>query len=87
MAVPLKDFRLGITETIDVWLDADAAAFGVDKAAIARGILQDWAKKKAHAYKVATKRMQANGLQPELFGAEEEDDGVSRSRAAGRARE
>lgn len=79
MAIPLKDFRLGITETIDVWLDAEAEAFNKDKAAIARGILQDWAKKKAHAYKVATKRLQANGLQPELFGDDTEDDGVRRN--------
>lgn len=78
MAIPLKDFRMGITETIDVWLDAEAEAFSKDKAAIARGILQDWAKKKAHAYKVATKRLQANGLQPELFGVDMDDDGTRR---------
>ena len=77
MSLPLKDFRLGITESIDIWLDAEATAFGSDKAAIAREILQDWAKRKAHAYKVATRRMQANGLQPELPGLETEDDGVA----------
>lgn len=79
MALPLKDFRLGITEAIDVWLDADAESLGIDKAAVARTVLKDWAKKKAHAYKVATKRMQANGLQPELFGDDPEDDGFRRS--------
>ncbi|MFO1394688.1 MAG: hypothetical protein U1F09_13065 [Steroidobacteraceae bacterium] len=77
MSLPLKDFRLGITEAIDIWLDAEAIAFGTDKAAIAREILAEWAKRKAHAYKVATRRMTANGLQPELPGFATEDDGVT----------
>jgi len=75
MSLPLKDFRLGITEAIDIWLDAEAVAFGQDKAAIARGILQEWAKRKAHAYKVAARRLTANGMQPELFGEETEEAG------------
>jgi len=78
MSLPLKDFRLGITESIDIWLDAEAIAFGADKAAIAREILQAWAKRKAHAHKVATRRLEANGLQPELPGFETEDAGVRR---------
>jgi hypothetical protein len=78
MTVPLKDFRLGITESIDIWLDAEAIAFGTDKAAVAREILQEWAKRKAHAYKVATHRLHANGLQPELPGLVPEDDGAGR---------
>lgn len=77
MSLPLKDFRLGITESIDIWLDAEAAAFGSDKAAIAREVLQEWAKRKAHAYKVAQRRLAANGLQPELTGLVLEDDGVA----------
>lgn len=79
MSLPLKDFRLGITEAIDIWLESEAIAFGTDKAAIAREILQEWAKRKAHAFKVAQRRMTANGLQPELPGIEPEDAGVSRS--------
>ena len=78
MSLPLKDFRLGVTESIDIWLDAEATAFGKDTSAIAREILQDWAKKKAHAYKVAAKRLAANGVQPELDWDSTEDDGVSR---------
>jgi hypothetical protein len=79
MSLPLKDFRLGITESIDIWLDAEASAFGKDKAAVAREILNEWAKRKAHAHKVAARRLTANGMQPELFGDDTEDDGVSRS--------
>lgn len=79
MSVPLKDFRVPIPEAVHLWLEAEADAFGLDMAAVARGVLKDWAKKKAHAYKVATKRMTANGMQPELFGDETEDDGNARS--------
>jgi len=78
MSLPLKDFRLGITETIDIMLDAEATAFGTDKSAIAREVLREWAKKKAHAYKVMRQRLEANGMQPELFGGEMEDAGVRR---------
>jgi hypothetical protein len=66
VSIPLKDFRLGIPESVDIWLDAEAIAFGKDKAAVAREILMEWARKKAHAHKVATKRLAANGIQPEL---------------------
>lgn len=81
MSLPLKDFRLCITESIDIWLDAEATAFSSDKAAIAREVLQEWAKRKAHAYKVAQRRLAANGLQPELTGLVMEDEGVGRQGA------
>ena len=45
MSIPLKDFRLGITESIGIWLDAEATAFGADKAEIAREILSGWARR------------------------------------------
>jgi hypothetical protein len=77
VAIPLKDFRLGISETIDIMLDAQATAFGKDKAAIAREVLAEWARKKIHEHKVMAKRLAANGMQPELFGTDEEDDGVN----------
>ena len=78
MSIPLKDFRLGITESIDIWLDVEAAASEKDKAFIAREILQEWARKKSHAYRIATKRLHANGLQPELFGIDPAEDGAKR---------
>ena len=78
MSIPLKDFRLGITEAIDIYLEADAAAFGKDKAAIAREVLNEWAKRKAHAHKVATKRLAANGVQPEFEWEMPADDGGRR---------
>lgn len=79
MSVPLKDFRVPLPESVHLWLEAEAAAFGTDMQKIAREIMKDWAKKKAHAYKVATRRMQANGLQMDLVGDSEEDEGTPRS--------
>jgi hypothetical protein len=81
MALPLKDFRVGITESIDIVLDAQATAFGKDKAAIAREVLSEWARKKLHEHRVIARRFAANGIQPELFGDDMEDDGVWRSGA------
>lgn len=77
MSLPLKDFRLGITESIDIWLDAEATAFGADKAEIAREILSGWARRKAHAFRVASRRFAANGVQPELTGLDWEEAGVT----------
>lgn len=76
MSLPLKDFRLGITEAIDIWLDIEQSASGKDKAAIARGVLAEWAKHRAHAHRIAARRLAANGLQPELDGLDTADDGV-----------
>lgn len=81
MSVPLKDFRLGITESIDIWLDAEAMAFGKDKSAVAREVLNEWAKRKAHAFKVAHRRMATNGLQTDWLGDEPEEAGVAPAEA------
>jgi hypothetical protein len=78
MALPLKDFRLGISEQIDAALDAQAAAFGRDKAAVARDVLAEWARMKHREHIMYGKRLRANGMQPELFGDETEEDGVGR---------
>lgn len=79
MSTPLKDFRVPLPEHVHTWLEADAEAFNVTMQDIARQILRDWAKKKAHAYKHATKRMQANGLQMDWAWDEMEETGVARS--------
>jgi hypothetical protein len=77
MSVPLKDFRGSLPESTDMWLEIEAQALGLDKQTVVRQILREWEKRKVHAYKLATKRLKANGLQPELFGDETEDDGAS----------
>ena len=77
MSLPLKDLRTSIDESTDLWLEIEAQASGADKAAIARQVMREWAKRKAHAHKVAAKKLAAHGLQPELFGDDSEDDGMS----------
>jgi hypothetical protein len=79
MAIPLKDFRCAITEQIDAALDAQAAAFGKDKAAVAREVLGEWARIKHREHMMYGKRLRANGAQVELSWDEMEDDGASRS--------
>lgn len=81
MSLPLKDFRGSIPESTDMWLEIEAQALGLDKQTVVRHILREWEKKKVHAYKLATKRLQANGMQPELFGDDTEDDGAGRQGA------
>lgn len=79
MSIPLKDFRCAIPESVDIWLDAVSVATGADKAAVARDVLRDWAKRKHREHTVAARRLAANGLQMELDGVGTEDDGASRS--------
>jgi hypothetical protein len=78
MSTPLKDFRGSFDESSDMWLEIEAQALGLDKQTVVRQIVKEWTKKKVHAYRLATKRLQANGLQPELFGDETEEHGMSR---------
>lgn len=79
MSTPLKDYRTSIDESTDMWLEVEASVQRKDKAAIGREVLRAWAREKAHAYRLATKKLQAHGLQPELFGDEPEDDGRARN--------
>ncbi|MGE3293849.1 MAG: hypothetical protein AB7O95_20975 [Geminicoccaceae bacterium] len=78
MTLPLKDFRPGITESIHAALEAEAVSNDTTMEAVARRVLQDWADRKAHAYKVYARRVIANGAQTELPGFETEDAGRSR---------
>lgn len=81
MAVPLKDFRTAVDEHTDIALTAAAAGAGKDKAAVARDVLKDWAKRKAHEYRVYARALAAHGLQTEFDGLDTEDDGPRRSGA------
>jgi hypothetical protein len=78
VAIPLKDFRTGITESIDLWLDAVAASNHIDKAQVARDVLQEWADKKDYEHTIASRRKMANGTQTDLPGFELEDAGRPR---------
>jgi hypothetical protein len=69
---------MGITEQIDAALDAQAVAFGRDKAAVARDVLAEWARMKHREHTVYGRRLRANGLQMEFDGIEADEDGVRR---------
>jgi hypothetical protein len=78
MAIPLKDFRLGISESIAAALEAEASAFDRTMESVARELLQQWADRKHRAYTVYARRVLANGMQGELPGLELEDGGSIR---------
>jgi len=79
MSLPLRDFRMGITEGIAAALEARAAAEELDMQVVARRVLQQWSDREAHAYRVYARRCIANGMQTELPGLELEDAGLKRS--------
>lgn len=78
VTTPTKDFRLAISEDIHAALEARAAARGCDMQTVAREVLQDWAEREAHAYRVYARRVIANGAQTELPGFEAESAGTPR---------
>lgn len=78
MSLPLKDLRLAVSESVLAALEAEATAFDRDMQAVARDILNDWAKRKHRAYTVYARRVIANGAQAELPGFEPEDAGTQR---------
>lgn len=79
MSIPLKDFRMAVPEDVLAVLEAEAAAFDMDMQGVARRVLQEWADRRAHAYRVYQRRVMANGLQTELPGMGTGDDGKPRS--------
>ncbi len=81
MSVPLRDLkfdRVAISETVHAALEAEAMAFDRTMESVARQVLQEWADRKAHAYRVYARRVIANGNQTELPGFETEDAGAKR---------
>lgn len=78
MSLPLKDFRVYITESISASLEAESAAFGKDQQVVAREVLQAWADARHRAYRVYARRSLANGLQPDLPGLDADETGMQR---------
>lgn len=79
MSAPLKEVRIYVPEWVHIFLSARAEAFGIELGAVAKEQVIAWAKREAHAHRVAAKRFRGTGVQPELFGEDPEDDGTSRS--------
>jgi hypothetical protein len=76
MSLPLKDLRTAVPDATDVWLEIESRATGKDKAAVARDALNEWAKGKAHAFKVAHRLLQANGAQTDWLGEDSVDAAI-----------
>jgi hypothetical protein len=75
MSLPGKDLRLDLTESLHAVLEAESLAFGRTMQSIATEVLQSWADKRAHAFKVYGRRLMANGLQLDLAGFEGDERG------------
>lgn len=82
MGAPLKEVRIYVPEWVHILLDARAEAFDIDIGGVAKEQVMAWAKREAHAHRVASKRFRSTGMQPELFGDDPEDAGSSRSDSA-----
>lgn len=72
MSLPLKDFSVGLSDSIHAALEAESLAFDKTMQVVARGILQEWADRKHVAYTVYARRVLSNGMQGELPGLETE---------------
>jgi hypothetical protein len=79
VSAPLKEVRIYVPEWVHILLSARAEAFGAELGAVAKEQVMAWAKREAHAHRVAAKRFRGTGLQPELFGEDPEDVGEPRS--------
>jgi hypothetical protein len=78
MAKSIKDFSLAISESIHAALESEAEAFDKTMQVVAREVLQDWADRKDHAFKVYARRLRSNGVQTEFDGFEAGDNGKRR---------
>lgn len=79
MALPPKEVRIYVPEWVHILLAARAEAFDVEIGAVAKEQVMAWAKREAHAHRVAAKRFRGTGMQPELFGEDPEEAGSERS--------
>lgn len=75
MALPLKELRFGVPEYVHDALDCEAIGTHDELQAIARQVLEKWARDRHRVHKLYAKRLRAKGLQMELDGIEPEDDG------------
>jgi hypothetical protein len=70
--------RFLLPEFVDIALESESVGTGESKQAIARAVLEKWARQRHLAFKVYAKRLRANGLQMELDGLDDEGDGDAR---------
>jgi hypothetical protein len=81
MAKATKDLRLVVPEYVHDVLDTEAAGTHDDIHAIARQVLERWARERHRVHKLYAKRLRSKGLQMELDGMDAEDDGATAGRS------
>lgn len=79
MSAPLKEVRVYVPESVHILLTARAQADGIELGAILKRLAVDWAKREAHAHRVAAKLFRNTGIEPDLFGESPDDTGESRN--------
>jgi hypothetical protein len=67
--------KLLVSELVDIALESESKASGSSKQEIARQVLERWQRQRHVAFKVYAKRLRAQGLQMELEGIDEEEEG------------
>jgi hypothetical protein len=82
VSLPLKDFRVAITDEIDAALTAEARAFNRDKQDVAREVLGAWARQKLHAATVLQALLANGGALTASDGVPLADNGVRRRETA-----
>ena len=73
------DHRTQISELADIALEARAAALGIDKAAVSRMVIQEFAEKAHREHRIFARRLAAHGMQLAFDGLDLADDGIARS--------
>lgn len=73
MAAKLIDFRVGIPQEYHDALNAEAAAFGIDKQEVAREIFKEWSDRRHRAARILIGRALRDG------GVTASDGGVTES--------
>jgi len=79
MSAPLRELRVYVPEDIFAGIEARARAFGIDKAELVRDTLAKDHRQFHRAATLYARTIARNGLQPELFGDDPEDEGTARS--------
>jgi hypothetical protein len=77
VSAPTKELRLNLPEAVFAGIEAQARAFGKDKAEIGREIVMAWHRQFHSAATLYARSLARNGLQAEFHGFDPEDDGIA----------
>lgn len=78
MSVPLKEIRIYVPESAHILLTARAQAFGEEIGAVVKRVVMEHVRREAHAHRIAARLFRNTGMEPDLFGGDSEEAGMSR---------